>query len=220
MPAEDEHVLCVPTALFREVCDFQGFRADADALGVLLDPRHTVYLPRPAAERDPSFKQLIPYCLLVAGTPAGPRVWAYTRSGGGEGRLDAKVSVGVGGHVSTLDRDAAGDTYDLGMRRELVEEVDVPGGYDDCRVGLINDDATEVGRVHLGVVHRLDLHAGSAAGGGKSEPGPDGRTLPQVRPREATMTAAGFRDPAALLVPGVGLESWSRIALEALFGDR
>ena len=126
----------------------------------------------------------------------------------------------MGGHISTLDRDAAArdrhdDIYGEGMRRELSEEVEIPDGYRESLVGLINDDATEVGRVHLGVVHRLDLNpppAGSSAGRG-----PVGGVLPQVRPREASMTEAGFRDPAALLAEPDRLESWTRIALEALF---
>ena len=213
-----EHVLCVSTADFRASGDFQGFRGDTEALAGLLDPARTVYLPRPAAEDDPTHKQLIPYCVLVAETPDGPRVFSYRRgAGGGETRLAAKVSCGVGGHISTLDRDAGGrfsqdGGYELGMRRELEEEVSIPGGYSERLVGLINDDSTEVGRVHLGVVHRLDLHPGPADERNNPE------TLPQVSPREASMTEAGFRDPRRLLAEPAGLESWTRIALSALFG--
>ena len=217
-----EHVLCVPTARFRETGYFEGFRADTAALAALLDPANTVYLPRPEAEEDPSFKQLIPYCVLVArvpGTtcPAGERVFAYRRgAGGGEARLAAKISCGVGGHISTLDRDAAGDTYREGMRRELEEEVSIPGGYSERLVGLINDDATEVGRVHLGVVHRLDLRSLDPDREKTANPQNPHR-LPQVVPREASMIEAGFHDPAALLATPERLESWTRIALAALF---
>ena len=234
-PVAVEHVLCVSNLLFRELGTFQGFSGNTRILKTLLSPAHARYLPRGAAEDDPSHKQLIPYCVLVARVPGingpdGERVFAYERgAGGGEGRLAAKVSCGVGGHISTLDRDAAAaaaggqgtgdDIYGEGMRRELEEEVEIPGGYDASLVGLINDDATEVGRVHLGVVHRLDLRLepDGPAGGESAGPGPGGATLPQVRPREASMTNAGFRDPAALLAEPGRLESWTRIALEALF---
>ena len=219
MPAEPvEHVLCVSNLLFRELGTFQGFSRNTRILKTLLSPAHARYLPRDAAEEDPSHKQLIPYCVLVAGTPDGERVFAYSRGeGGGEVRLAAKVSCGVGGHISTLDRDAValssgkhrGDVYGEGMRRELEEEIDVPGGYAESLVGLINDDSTDVGRVHLGVVHRLDLHM-------PANPG-DPHGLPEVTPREASMTGAGFRDPADLLREPDRLESWTRIALEALF---
>ena len=227
MPAEPvEHVLCVSNLLFRELGTFQGFSGNTRILKTLLSPAHAKYLPRDAAELDPSHKQLIPYCVLVARVPGadgpdGERVFAYSRGkGGGEARLATKVSCGVGGHVSTLDRDAAAaaahdDIYGEGMRRELAEEVDIPGGYRESLVGLINDDATEVGRVHLGVVHRLDLNppsSGETGAGGSVTP-----ILPQVRPREASMTDPGFRDPAELLREPDRLESWTRIALEALF---
>ncbi|MFH5803869.1 phosphoesterase [Alienimonas sp. DA493] len=224
-----EHVLCVPTATFRELGYFQGFQTDTAALAGLLDPANTLYLPRPEAEEDPTHKQLIPYCVLIA-RAAGPdgapveRVFAYRRgAGGGEARLAAKISCGVGGHVSTVDRDAlaaagsrngsaaADDLYREGMRRELEEEVAIPGGYAERLVGLINDDATEVGRVHLGVVHRLDLRQERPAD-------PHNRkSFPQVTPQEETMIDVGFYDPAALLADPARLESWTRIALEALF---
>ena len=222
-----EHVLCVSNLLFRELGTFQGFSRNVRILDTLLSPRHTKFLPRDEAENDPSHKQLIPYCVLVTASPAGERVFAYTRgAGGGEGRLAEKVSCGVGGHISTLDRDAAAarvsygedaaDTYREGMLRELDEEVEIPAGYRDSRVGLINDDATDVGRVHLGVVHRLDLF--SPADTKNAGTGPDDPQFPQVRPREASMTEAGFRNPADLLAEPDRLESWTRIALEALFG--
>ena len=216
-----EHVLCVPTAKFHECGYFQGFHEDTAALDQLLDPANTLYLPRPEAEDDPSHKQLIPYCVLIAkATGADGKsaewVFAYRRgAGGGEARLAAKISCGVGGHVSTLDRDAVaavgGDTYRQGLTRELDEEISVPNGYDERLVGLINDDATEVGRVHLGVVHRLDLKCDAPA-----DP-QDPQSFPRVTPREASMTEAGFYDPEVLLANPAGLESWTRIALEALF---
>ena len=196
-----EHVLCVPNLLFRELGDFQGFSTNTRLLKTLLDPERTLYLPRDEAEADPAYKQLIPYCLLTY----GGRVFHYARgTGGGEGRLHAKLSVGVGGHISTDDADD-GDrtgerTYRAGMRRELEEEVELTDGWTDAVLGLINDDSTEVGRVHLGVVHRIDLKN------------------PQVRPREGSIQDRGLADPHALLERAEALESWSRIALEHLFG--
>ena len=43
------------------------------------------------------------------------------------------------------------------MRRELAEEVIIDIALHERCVGLINDDQTEVGRVHLGVVHFFDV---------------------------------------------------------------
>ena len=118
-----EHVLVVPTLLFHEIGHFQGFNANVDPyLETLFDPMHTRYLARPEAEEDPSYKQLIPYCVFRCGDEA----FFYTRgSAQGEGRLHAKRSIGVGGHISTLDRDSSQETYLAGMERELDEEIEI-----------------------------------------------------------------------------------------------
>ena len=53
-------------------------------------------------------------------------VFQYTRgSGQGEGRLHSKRSIGVGGHISSIDAEAGrtAQPYEEGMRRELDEEV-------------------------------------------------------------------------------------------------
>ena len=91
--------------------------------------------------------------------------------------------------------------YDEGMRRELAEEVIIETAYRERCVGLINDDQTEVGKVHLGVVHVFDVDT------------------PNVRPRETEIEEAGFVPVDDLLSDLDGFESWSRICLEALFAE-
>lgn len=200
-----EHVLVVPTAVFHELGHFQGFSSDVDRyLPRLLDPSHVSYRPRPAMESDPSFKQLIPYVIFRhRGLDGREQVFQYTRGKGqGEGRLHAKRSVGIGGHISTLDTlggDHHAGTYDEGLRRELNEEVSIDTPYTGRCVGLINDDESEVGRVHLGVVHIYDVE------------------LPLVAPRESEMIECGFRDVSALLADLSGFETWSQYCLRALF---
>jgi len=199
---QEEHVLVVPRSVFEGVGHFQGFQAGADAyLPVLLDPRNTSYRPRAAVEEDPSFKQLIPYCVLAWRGPDGVRrFFAYTRGGGGgEARLRAKRSLGIGGHISTLDG-AHGDdaSYEAGMRRELDEEVGIGGRWTARCVGLINDDATPVGSVHLGVVHVLDLER------------------PEVTPREAELLDGAFSTLDELLADRDRFETWSQITLDAI----
>ncbi|MGD0900684.1 MAG: phosphoesterase [Thermoguttaceae bacterium] len=206
-----EQILVVPTELFRRLGYFQGFSGDIDRyLGELLSPRHIQYCPRPEMERDPGFKQLIPYLIFRHCDPAGrPWVFQYTRgTGQGEGRLHRKRSVGIGGHISTVDaghasrgaRDGAGNPYEEGMRRELEEEVSVESPYTIRCVGLINDDETEVGRVHLGVVHLVDVER------------------PAVRPREPDIIECSFRPVEEILADMEGFETWSQICMKALFG--
>ena len=171
-----EHVMVVPTSLFHEIGYFQGFSADTEKyLSRLLDPAATSYLPRSEMEEDPSFKQLIPYCIFRHTDQQGvQRVFQYTRGAGqGETRLHNRKSVGIGGHVSTLDSGSS-EPYREGMRRELDEEVDIRTEYTESCVGLINDDENEVGKVHLGIVHLLDVQS------------------VDVLPREKDIAEAGF----------------------------
>lgn len=191
-----EHVLVVPTLLFHEVGHFQGFNARTEPyLRILLDPASTSYRPRPEMEDDPSYKQLIPYCIFRH----EGRIFHYQRgTAQGEQRLHSKRSIGVGGHVSTLDDVAEGSSYREGMRREIAEEVYLETTYREECVGMINDDLTEVGRVHLGIVHVFDLDA------------------PKVRPREQSMIEAGFASPEELVRRRDDFETWSQICLDYL----
>jgi len=199
-----ECVLVVPTELFRDLGYFQGFSADvARYLPRLLDGDQVRYLPRGDMEEDPSFKQLIPYVLFRWLADDGTvHLFDYQRGGGmGEKRLHAKRSVGVGGHVSSLDA-AAGHlnhVYREGMQRELAEEVVIDTPYSETIVGLINDDETPVGRVHLGVVHLFEVER------------------PLVKPRETDLLDAGFRPITEILPQLESFESWSQIAVRALF---
>ena len=201
-----ERVLVVATELFHGLGHFQGFCHEAGRyLDELLKPAHTRFLPRSEVEEDPSQKQLIPYVIFRHTDAAGAvRLFQYTRgTGQGEGRLHRKRSVGVGGHISADDVGAhAADPYAEGLRRELDEEVILDTRYRQRCVGLINDDRTPVGRVHLGVVHVFDVET------------------PGVRPREADLLDSGFEPVERLLADLSGFETWSQICLQALFHRR
>jgi predicted NUDIX family phosphoesterase len=200
IPQED--VLVVPRALFDQAGAFQGFCGDAAAyLPVLLDPRQTSWRPRASVEEDPSFKQLIPYCVLAhRGADGEVTYFSYTRGGGqSEARLRAKRSVGIGGHISSTDGEHGDDTsYEAGMRRELAEEIAIGGGWTSRCVGLINDDSNAVGSVHLGIVHVLELER------------------PEVASRESELVECGFATLDALLADRDRFETWSQITLDAL----
>ena len=202
-----ERVLVVPTAVFHRLGHFQGFTSDVDRyLDELFSPKYTTYRPRHEVEEDPGFKQLIPYVVFYHRDANGRgTVFQYTRgTGQGEGRLHRKRSVGIGGHISAIDADADASThpYEEGMRRELDEEVVIDTPYASHCVGLINDDQTDVGRVHLGVVHRFDVER------------------PAVRPREDEIIESGFRPVEDILADLSGFETWSVICMEALFGPK
>jgi predicted NUDIX family phosphoesterase len=195
-------VLVVPTPLFHGIGHFQGFCNDVESyLPKLLSPENTSYRPRDEVETDPGFKQLIPYVIFCHHDGAGQHVFQYTRgTGQGEGRLHRKHSVGIGGHISSTDANGDGCPYEEGMQRELEEEVAIETAYTDRRVGLINDDETDVGRVHLGIVHLFGVEN------------------PHVQPREAEIVECGFRPVEDILDDLTGFETWSEICMRALFG--
>lgn len=200
-----ERVLVVPTELFHQLGHFQGFSGDVGRyLGELLQSKHASYRTRADVEKDPSFKQLIPYVIFRYTDAAGTQtVFQYTRGKGmGEGRLHSKRSVGIGGHISAIDAttNGSGNPYEEGMRRELEEEVAIDTPYKAQCVGMINDDETDVGRVHLGVVHLFDVER------------------PDVQPRETDIIECGFRPVAEILADLTGFETWSAICMKALFG--
>ncbi len=201
----EERVLVVPTSEFHALGHFQGFSADlATYLPALFDSENLSYRPRGEMEQDPGFKQLIPYVLFrYTGAEGVERLFQYTRGGGqGESRLHAKRSVGIGGHISSEDSQA-GTTHDVyreGMQRELDEEVVIETVFSEKCVGLINDDETPVGKVHLGVVHLYDVEH------------------PNVHPREADILNAGFCPIEEILPELDHYESWSQIVVRALFG--
>jgi predicted NUDIX family phosphoesterase len=189
-----EQVLVVPTPLFHEAGLFQGLSPRVEHyLPRLLDPRHLSYRPRPEVEIDPTFKQIIPYVVLKHGN----EVFHYLRGqGAGEKRLRALRSIGVGGHINPGDGGA--DPYRQGLLREIEEEIYLGSAYKESCLGLINDDSTPVGLVHLGIVHVFELET------------------PNVRRREKDLTEAGFAPIADLCKRKEEFETWSQFVLDAL----
>ncbi|MGQ0553429.1 MAG: hypothetical protein ACT4PU_09435 [Planctomycetota bacterium] len=141
----------------------QASEADAVARWTERIRERGFFLERRHAETDSSFKQIIPYTLVTH----GDEVLLLRRLGkGGESRLHGKLSIGVGGHINPVDlgapTSAAGkaalssssaDVLDAGCRRELEEEIEIRSPYTLQTVGVINDDASDVGSVHFGLVN-------------------------------------------------------------------
>jgi predicted NUDIX family phosphoesterase len=154
-------------------------------------------------ETDPEFKQLIPYMIFCHTDSAGNvSVFQYIRGKGmGESRLHQKRSIGIGGHIAAEDQtQRSSDVYREGMLRELHEEVILHTTFTERCIGLINDDSTEVGRVHLGIVHRLDV------------------AEPNVVSNEPDLIESGFMPLDELRNCREQMESWSAISLDALWG--
>jgi len=198
-----EEVLVVPRSLLDEIGAFQGIRFEGveAAVARLLDPSAHFFMDRALAEEDPGHKQLIPYCVFRCGN----RILHYTRGkSGGESRLHAKISVGVGGHVNPVDTGGGRtgpDAYHAAVTREIEEELDLPGEHTHRIIALLNDESNAVGQVHLGIVHLIELASD------------------EVSSREDALTDLGFMDLAELNGPAFErLETWSQFCIRHLAG--
>src|SRR5712664_3882338 len=197
-PAE-ENVLVVKRALFDQLVSFQGLNFEPRKyLDAILSRGNNFFLRRDQAEKDPGHKQIIPYVLLAH---AG-RVLFYVRGKkSGEQRLIAKGSIGIGGHMNDSDESLFAwdeEAYRAGVEREVNEEIRIETTFDDRIVALLNDDSTEVGRVHLGVVHVFKLDE------------------PRVEKREAMITNLEFLSREELLKRRDTLETWSQLCVDQL----
>ena len=195
--AKEERVLCFERKLLQDLGVFEGISLEIERyLPVVTSPSHLLYLNRSEAEQDKRYKQLIPYVLVIR----NGKILRYKRGRGGqESRLHGLYSVGIGGHISDEDHGlfSSDHGYQEGMRRELMEEVAIDE-VKEAAVAVINDDSTDVGYVHFGIVHIMEAANETIVGRRSGIVGPE--FIPIV---EAVKDASGY-------------ESWSRFCLEHL----
>ena len=198
-----EFVWVVPRAAILGPEAFQGFRPltpEAIEAEFLAPARASgFFVERRWAETQPDFKQPIPYVAVTR----GDQVLALTRlNTQGEARLHGKKSIGVGGHVNPCDAEGQGDILQAACLRELGEELVLPEAPLPLRpLGLLNDDSTEVGSVHIGVVFRLDA------------------TGAEVSIRETSAMSGGFETLSSLEESATRseppFETWSSLLLRS-----
>ncbi|HEY4190419.1 MAG TPA: hypothetical protein VGM28_08370, partial [Candidatus Limnocylindrales bacterium] len=187
-----ERVLVVARAAIVPEPGWLGVRRDgiADALAAVA--REGRFVDRADAEEDPSLKQVIPYLVLRD----GERWFLMRRTrAGGDARLHDRWTIGVGGHLNPGDVDVPG-----GLRREWAEELVAGFVPEFAPIGLLNDDTTPVGSVHVGVVFVAD-----AAGR-------------PVAIRETDKLTGSFATTAEVAEVVDGMETWSRLVFEAMRG--
>lgn len=152
----DEQILVIERAvLFNdEQGVFQGYRGVDEASPEIAASFETVQVKRRGdMEEDPTFKQLIPYTAVID-RETGDWLVYERLSQGGEKRLEGKQSIGVGGHANAIDGETTAEAIIAGNAlRELNEELILKEDVKITRVGYVNDDANEVGKVHFGVIN-------------------------------------------------------------------
>ena len=199
MAQPDENVLVVRRSLFDELGNFHGLNFEPQKyLDAFLSRGNNFFLPRAQAEQDPMHKQIVPYAIIAH----GKTVLHYVRGKkAGEQRLVSKGSIGIGGHMNDTDESLFAwdkDAYRAGVEREVNEEIAIDSPFEDRIVALLNDDTTEVGQVHLGIVHVFRL------------------AEPKVKKREAMITNLTFLTRDELLARREALETWSQICADSL----
>jgi predicted NUDIX family phosphoesterase len=211
MAIADENVLVFSRSLFDQLGAFEGFSADVNRyLPVILDPKNNSFMARAQAETNPDFKQIIPYVVITD----GKSVLHYVRGKkAGEQRLVAKGSVGIGGHINDVDYKEpllaftkepllastfGNQEFQDAVEREVREELSIQGVFDAKPIGLINDDSTEVGRVHFGVVYVLFCM-------------PD-----KIKKNEQVITQVEFISIDELKQKRDQMETWSQLCIDNL----
>lgn len=162
---------------------------------------------REALEKDPSYRQVLPYVVMAKTEDGKTKVFAYRRGKGvGEARLSGNVSIGIGGHIDLADVVVEGSVVDTmgtilkSMSRELGEEVvlqDAGESLELGSLGILLDNSNDVGKVHMGMVILATLPEGADA-----------------ECREEELETLGFMTPQELLDSGLPLENWTRILCE------
>ncbi len=199
--AQEEQVLVVERNVLERVGMFQGLTFDIELyLSELFVRGVPRFMPRSLAEADPAYKQLIPYVIMTHG---GKYISYIRGKRAGETRLVGRRSIGIGGHINPVDEmplfdSDFRDAYFTAVEREVAEEVSVEAVHEDRVVALLNDDSTEVGQVHLGIVHLWTLES------------------PKVKRREQMITQMSFMSPPELLAVRDDLETWSQLCLDHL----
>lgn len=226
-----EEVLCVPEIAFRDVLTFQGIDTDATSiLNRFLKANTTTYIGRADAETRNDAKQFITYVLVQCGQRLLFFKRSYL-SRAAEFLRGSKC-IGFGGHVSAADLDILSrNDYGLSScaRRELTEELYLPdssakkreprtGAEIDHpnkatirlfqsapleRLGVLNDDSSEVGRRHVAVVYRAWL--------------PDWSLVRKLQKGDSSIKGVGWIDLSRDTIDIADFEYWSQLCLRRFY---
>ena len=167
--------------------DFIRTRVD-EILGVITNSHF--FIARADAESSPQYKQIIPYVVIRHGDSYFllKRTTKQT-----EARLHHKLSLGIGGHINPDTPTILG-----GLQKELDEEVSIARPYELRFAGILNDDTTDVGRVHLGAVYVLEAFT------------------PQVVVRETEKMTGAWTRREDLAAQREAMETWSQLVYDGL----
>lgn len=190
-----ESVLVVKTEKLKKYIQGQNgmIETDREALVNTIINEHE-FIPRPEAEEDPNYKQIIPYVVLRQ----GDKIFTTRRlNKGGETRLHGKVSIGIGGHINPVDETSKEKVLMRGLERELNEEVSIEKRGELVPVGVINNDTNDVGSVHLGLCFTMEVQG-------------------EVKVKETEKLEGLWLTVPELMEYWDNMEEWTQIAITAI----
>lgn len=123
----------------------------------------------------------------------------------GEGRLAGRFSIGIGGHINVGDagpgRVFTMAEYANALQRERREELAIFPGQPGRFVGWLNDDSNQVGSVHIGAVHLVEVSEENQVA---------------LRPGGEDIYSAGWWKMGDLKESAARFESWSQLVVSLL----
>jgi len=191
-----ENVLVVPTAGINPLLTGTFTATELERCLAYILTHHS-FRERALVEEDPSFKQIIPYVVV---RHEDRFLLAQRTSRQTESRLHGKLSIGIGGHINDTESFLPGqNVVEAGLERELEEEIHLHGQRRSLTLaGIISDDSTPVGQVHLGLVFVLETDR------------------PEFTVNEPELMTAEWATPETLQERLARMETWSQIAFERI----
>lgn len=188
-----EQVLVIPTTLAAELAPNVWGRVPLGVEQTIL--RHYTFREREEAEHNFDFKQVIPYIMV---SHEADYLLAQRTAKQQEKRLHGKFSIGQGGHINQLDFHGKTGVLVNTIAREIAEEYTLTKILACNPVGVINDNSTEVARVHLGLVYWMRVGS------------------PEFSVAEVGKHTAKWADLAETRKHYDRMESWSQVLLDHL----
>lgn len=190
----NEKVMVVPRsvlATWDSLLD-RGFHPDVSSELLKSIGREGFFVPRHEAEHCSSLKQIILYLVMKH----RQSLFVYQRvKETTETRLMHMYSIGLGGHINPVDRSNNGRLFSLNLYRELTEEVQFEGHFSYRLIGTVNDDDSEVGRYHLGLVYLVTC------------------STPEIRIRETNKLKGSLVPTSSVSAYEASMETWSALIL-------
>jgi predicted NUDIX family phosphoesterase len=189
-----EQVLVIPTSLAALICPNTWGPVPEGAENDILNA-HT-WRDREEAETNFDFKQVIPYIVV---TWSNLYLLSQRTTQQQEKRLHGKFSIGQGGHINNMDFHGSAGYLTNTITREIAEEYTLSEILACEPVGVINDNSTEVARVHLGLVYLMRV------------------VSPEFCVAETDKHTAKWADIDEVRRHYDQMESWSQVLLDNLF---